>query len=241
MKIDRIGSTTLQAVHMRKLIYVPIIHMSADLGSIANHVDKRGIAGFGEEFWKRHRETISGFWDSISDYSANLEVKDLRIYQDGLVADGEVGKKIVEEGVKAGSKNYEIIDDLIKRGAILVQTEDFPLVKEERDRIVKITQAKTTTAKLIAYFKYRLAKNRLLKKRDKYIAKRIDETLKHGETGILFMGAYHDIIPKLAKNIQITASKDVWKVRDYQSSLLSFRRNKEEFHRLAEYLVSPIV
>ena len=225
---------------MRNLTYVPIIHMSADLGSIANHVDKRGIAGFGEEFWRRHRETISGFWDSISDYFANLEVKDSKIYQDGLVADGEVGERIVEEGVKAGSTNYEIIDDLVKRGAILVQTEDFPLVKEERDRIVKITQAKTTTAKLMAYLKYRLAKNRLLKKRDNYIAKRIDETLADGETGILFLGAYHNITPKLAKGIQPIEVKEVQKIRDYQKLLLSFRRNKEEFDQLAKYLVSAV-
>ena len=225
---------------MRKLIYIPIIHMSADLGSIANHVDKRGIAGFGAEFWRRHRETISGFWDSISNYFVNLEVKDFKIYQDGLVADGEVGKRIVEEGLKAGSKNYEIIDDLLKRGATLVQTEDFPLVKEERDRIVKITQAKTTAEKLVAYLKYRLAKNRLLKKRDSYIAKRIDETLNHGETGILFMGAYHNIIPKLVKKIQITEIKEVEKVRDYQRLLLSFRKNQGEFDRLAKYLVSAI-
>ena len=92
--------------------------MSADLGSIANHVDKRGSAVFGEEFWKNHRETISGFWDSIVKYFTNLEVKDFKIYQDGMVADAEVGQKIVEEGVKSGSKNYEIIDDLLKKGAL---------------------------------------------------------------------------------------------------------------------------
>ncbi len=225
---------------MPKLIYVPIIHMSADLGSIANHVDKRGIAGFGEEFWTRHRETISGFWDSISNYFANLEVEDFKIYQDGLVADGQVGQKIVEEGVKSGSKNYEIIDDLVKRGAILVQTEEFSLVKEEMDRIVKITQAKATTRKLIAYLKYRLAKNRLLKKRDNYIAKRIDETLTQPEVGILFLGAYHNIIPKLAKGIRLIEVKEVEKIRGYQKSLLSFRKNKEEFARLAKYLVSAV-
>jgi len=225
---------------MRKLIYVPIIHMSADLGSIPNHVDKRGIAGFGEEFWRRHRETVSGFWDSISNYFADLEVNDFKIYQDGLVADGEVGKRIVEEGVKAGSKNYEIINDLVKRGAILVQTEDFALVKEERDRIVKITRAKTTTAKLIAYLKYRLTKNRLLKKRDDYIAKRIDETLADEETGILFLGAYHNIAPKLAEGIRRIEVKEAEKIRSYQKLLLSFRKNKEEFDQLAKYLVSAV-
>jgi len=225
---------------MRELIYVPSIHMGADLGSIAEQVDKRGIAGFGEEFWKRHRETISGFWDSIIEYFANLEVRGFKIYQDGLVAGGEIGQKIVEEGVKAGSKNYEIIDDLVKRGAILVQTEDFSLVKKERDRIVKITQAKTIAEKLIAYFKYRLTKNSLLNKRDDYIAKRIDGSLNHGEKGILFLGAFHSIIPRLSKKIQIVGVKETKKVRDYQRLLLSVRKNKEEFEKLAEYLVSAV-
>jgi len=225
---------------MKKLIYVPIIHMSADLGSIANHVDKRGIAVFGEEFWKKHREAVSGFWDSIVKYFTNLEVKDFKIYQDGMVADAEVGQKIVEEGVKSGSKNYEIIDDLLKKGAVLVKTEDFALVKEERDRIVKITQAATTTQKLIAYLKYKLAKNRLLKKRDNYIAKRIDETLGYGETGILFLGAYHDIIPKLAKNIQVIEVKEARKISRYQNLLLSARKNKLEFEELNKYLISSV-
>jgi hypothetical protein len=225
---------------MKKLIFVPIIHMSADLGSIANHVDKRGIAVFGEEFWKKHRETISGFWDSIVKYFSNLEVNDFKIYQDGMVADAEVGQKIVEEGVKSGSKNYEIIDDLLKKGAVLVKTEDFALVKEERDRIVKITQAATTTQKLIAYLKYKLAKNRLLKKRDNYIAKRIDETLDYGETGILLIGAYHDIIPKLAKDIQVIEVKEARKISRYQNLLLSARKNKLEFEELNKYLISPV-
>lgn len=225
---------------MKKLIYVPIIHMSVDLGSIAKHVDKRGIAGFGEEFWKQHRETISDFWDSIVKYFTNLEVKDFKIYQDGMVADAEVGQKIVEEGVKSGSKNYEIIDDLLKKGAILVKTEDFALVKEERDRIVKITQAKTTTQKLIAYLKYKLAKNRLLEKRDNYIAKRIDETLSYGETGVLFIGAYHNIKPKLPRDIQIKEIKDARKVRDYQRLLPFYHKNKKQFEDLGKYLISKI-
>jgi len=225
---------------MPKLIYVPIIHMSADLGSIANHVDKRGIAGFGEEFWTRHRETISGFWDSISNYFANLEVEDFKIYQDGLVADGEVGQRIVEEGVKSGSKNYEIIDDLVKRGAILVQTEDFLLVKEEMDRIVRITQAKSTTRKIAAFIKYKLVKNKLLKKRDNYIAKRIDQTLKDDEKGILFVGAFHNVKKRLPKSIHVREIKDAAKVKKYQMLLPFYNRHREQFDKLGKYLVSEV-
>jgi len=225
---------------MRKLIYVPIIHMGADLGSIANHVDKRGIAGFGEEFWIRHRETISRFWDSINNYFANLEVEDFKIYQDGLVADGEIGQRIVEEGIKAGSKNYEIIDDLVKRGAILVQTENFPLVKEERDRIVRITQAKSTTRKIAAFIKYKLVKNKLLKKRDNYIAKRIDETLKDNEKGILFVGAFHNVKKRLPKSIHVREIKDAAKVKKYQMLLPFYKRHREQFDKLGKYLVSEV-
>lgn len=225
---------------MRKLVYVPIIHMSADLGTVAKHLDKKGIAGVGEEFWKRHKETVSGFWDSLIEYFANLDVKDMNIYQDALVAGGDVGRRIVEEGARAGSKNYELLADLVKRGAVLVKTEEFSLVARERDRIVRITNAKTIAQKLIAYLKYRLTKNRLLKTRDIYIAKRIDETLNHGETGILFMGAYHDITPKLAKDIEVTEVKEVKKIRDYQRFLLRMRKKKEELEDLARCLVSPV-
>lgn len=225
---------------MKRLIYVPIIHMSADLGSIAKEVDKRGIAGFGEEFWKKHRETISGFWDSIVKYFANLEVKDFKIYQDGMVTDGEVGQKIVEEGIKAGSKNYEIVADLLERGAILVQTEDFKLVKEERDRLVAITQAKSTAQKIIAFIRYKLLKNRLLNKRDKYIAKRIDETLHEDQTGIIFIGAYHNIIPELPEDIQVKEIKDTKKVKEYQKVLLYRKGDTKRLEELSKYLLSPV-
>lgn len=225
---------------MRTLIYVPVIHTSADLGSLAGEVTKRGIADLGEDVWKEHQKIVEGFWDVISDYFDSVDVTGVKIYQDGMVAEGEVGEKIVEEGVKSSSKNYEIIADLLKRGAILVQTEDFAMVKEERDRIVKITQAKTTIERLIAYLRYKFTKNRLLKKRDNYIAKIIDETLNQGETGILFIGAYHNIIPKLSKDIQITEVKQAKKVRDYQRLLLYYGKNKEEFAELTKYLVCAV-
>ena len=225
---------------MKTLIYVPVIHMSADLGSVAKQVDKKGIAGFGEEFWEKHRRTVSGFWDSVIKYFSNLEVEGFKVYQDGLVADGEVGQKIVEEGIKSGSKNYELIDSLMRKGAVLVQTEDFSLVKKERDRIVKLTEVRILSGKLIAYLQYRLTRNILLKKRDNYIARRILETLEHGETGILFIGAYHNIKNELSKSVRISETKNTEKVREYQRLLPFHSKNTERFKELSEYLVSEI-
>jgi len=225
---------------MKYLIYVPIIHTTADLGSLAKYVSKRGIADLGEDLWELHRKTVDGFWDAISNYFDSIDVSGMKIYQDGMVADGEVGQEIVEEGVKSGSKNYELVSRLIKRGATLVKTEDFKLVREERDRLLAITQANSIIKKVFAFIKYKSVKNRLLNKRDKFIAKRITETLNQGERGIIFTGAYHNIKKRLSKDIQIKEIKDTQKVREYQKTLPFYNKNKERFEELSKYLVSEI-
>lgn len=226
---------------MRTLIYVPIIHTSADLGSLAKDVNKRGRADLGEEVWKEHIKTIEGFWDVISIYFNFIDVSGMKIYQDGMVADGEVGQKIVEEGLKSKSKNYEIVSRLLQKGAILVKTEDFKLVKEERDRLLAITQAKSINQKVFAFIKYKLVKGRLLNKRDKFIAKRVDETLKKGEAGIVFVGAYHNIKKRLPQDIQILEIKDTDKVREYQRLLPFYNKHKERLEELSRYLQEGVI
>jgi hypothetical protein len=213
--------------------------MDVDLGSLASDVAKRGIARLGEKVWQRHKETVKGFWDSIDRYFDTLEVSNFKIYQDGMVADGAMGQKILEEGLKGGSKNYEIISKLIQRGAILVKTEDFALVKKERDLLLKMTGARGLTEKLSSYLKYRLAKNKLLRERDRFIANRINETLNQGETGILFIGAYHEAIPKLSKDIHVKEIKDARKIREYQEILLRGKGGTKRFKELSEYILSP--
>jgi hypothetical protein len=225
---------------MRTLLYVPVIHTSADLGSIAKDVTKRGIADLGEDVWKDHIKTVEGFWDAISHYFDSVDVTGIKIYQDGMVAGGEIGQNIVEEIAKAGSRNHELVLNLLKRGAFLVKTEDFNFVKEERDRLLALIRAKSITHKLIAFIKYKLVKNRLLNKRDNYIAKRIDETLNNGETGIIFIGAYHNIKKWLPKDIQITEIKDADKVKEYQKLLPFCSKNKKRFEELGRYLISEI-
>ena len=221
---------------MRTLIYVPVIHTSADLGSLAGDVTKRGIADLGEDVWKGHLRTVEVFWDVITDYFTSIDVSGMKIYQDGMVAEGEIGEKIVEEGLNLGSRNYQLVSRLLKSGAILVKTENFNLVKIERDGLVKIMQAKTVVEKLLGFIKYKLTKNILLNKRDEYIAQRIDETLDKGQTGILFIGAYHNIKRRLPRNIQIKEIKIAQKVRNYQRLLPFCHKNKKQFEELSRYL-----
>jgi hypothetical protein len=225
---------------MRTLIYVPVIHTSADLGSIAKDVTKRGITSLGEEIWTKHRKTVDGFWNVISDYFDSLDVKGMKIYQDGMVGEGEMGQKIVEDAAKAGSKNYQLVLRLLEKGAVLVKTEDFKLVKKEYDRLCAIIQAKSITRKIIAFIKYKLVKTILLNKRDAFIAERIDQTLKPDEQAILFIGASHNVKKRLPGSVQIREIKDADRVKKYQKLLPFYHKNGKEFDELGRYLVSPI-
>lgn len=224
---------------MRKLLYVPMIHTSADLGSVAPELDKRGIKLCGEERWNKHKETIDAFWSVVSEYTDSLDAGNMKIYQDGLMADGEMGMKIIEESAKNGSKNYEIILKLVKRGGKIIKTEDVSLLKKEFNYIIRMTREKSSIKRFIAALMYRMKKKKLLEERDRSIAKTINETLKDGEVGILFLGAYHNVLDKLPKDIVVEELKDRSKVEEYQK-ILPYRRNEERFEELAIYITSPV-
>jgi hypothetical protein len=204
---------------MRRIIYVPIIHTSADFGNIASEIEKKIIDRYGGEKWEGHKKAISDFWDSIYDYFRSLDVEGFKIYQDGLVADGDLGMKIVKTAAESGSKNYLLVYNLVERGAIIVKTEDIDIVKKERDFVVKMAQSKSFIERLLHYTKYMLYKERLLKQRDEYIVKRINETLKEGETGIVFLGALHNVVSMLPTDIEIIEVKKKEEVERYEKQL----------------------
>ena len=225
---------------MRRLYVIPIIHMSADMGSVASTLNDMATAKLTKELWQRHKEVVSVFWDSISRFLASLNVNGFKVYQDGLVADGVEGLRIVRESISQGSKNYEIIGMLLERGAILVKTEDLALVKQEYSYITKMTRSKSLKEREVAALRYRLTRGKLLKQRDEFIAGRINETLAEDETGILFIGAYHDVIRRLAPDIRVGQVKEVARVKEYHKSLINMRRYAQYLQELGEYLTSPV-
>jgi hypothetical protein len=101
-------------------------------------------------------------------------------------------------------------------------------------------RAKTTAEKIFGLFLYKLTKKTLLKQRDEYIAQRIDRALHEGETGILFIGAYHHVQPRLSHDIQIKEIKETRKIKDYQSLLPFYHKNKKRFEDLSGYLISKV-
>jgi len=215
--------------------------MSADMGSLASALVEEASAELGQELWQQHREIISAFWDSIARFLDSVNVNGFKIYQDGMVADGTNAMRTIENGITQGSKNYEVISRLLDRGAILIKSEDLALVKREYAYITKITLSSSRKEKEVAALRYKLAQNAILRQRDNFIATRIKETLVQGDTGILFIGAYHDILSKLPADIEVVQVKDIAKVREYHKAAVSLKKDNRRFHQLAEYLVSPVL
>jgi hypothetical protein len=228
---------------MRNLIYIPIIHSSADMGSMAAELTQKSINEFGEKFWKTHIDTVTKYWEVINLYcdAIDFDDKPVKIYQDGMVTDGGIALKIMEDSVKAGSKNYEIISKLVNRGAVIVKTEDLSMVKKELDMLKSIPSSGTLLMKIIKIIKFKISRHKLLVQRDKFITESIDKTLIHNETGIIFVGAYHRVLDKLPKDIVVTEVKEVHKVREYQKLLPFHAKKKERFKELTQYLKNQVV
>jgi hypothetical protein len=226
----------------RKLIYIPVIHSGSDMGSIAVGINKKGTAELGGEAWQAHINTVEQYWNLIADYCETLELDKgaLKIYQDSMVTDGEIASKIIEDNLKMGSRNYRIISALVSKGAEIVKTEDFSLVKKELDIYKSITESDSLLKKLFKLLIIKYKRKTLMKKRDAFIAASIDQTLLPGETGLLFLGAYHNILNKLPADIEVVQVKEISKVRQYQRLLPFQARYEKLFLEIADYLTEPV-
>ncbi|MFH1295864.1 MAG: hypothetical protein ABIJ04_01145 [Bacteroidota bacterium] len=225
---------------MRTLIYVPIIHTSADMGSLGKELKSKSVSQLGENKWQTHTDTVNSYWDTIESYfqSIDIKIKGIKIYQDGMFVDGVQAMEIINEGIKSGSKNSEIVSSLIDRGAILIKTEDFKMVKDEYDGLQSIIKAKNKLLKLLLWARYKISKPIFLIRRDIFMAGRIANTLGQNETGILFIGAYHNITKRLPKDIKVIEFKEIAKIRKYQKTLQSDSKSKtHQLEKLTQYIV----
>jgi hypothetical protein len=225
---------------VRQLYVVPIIHTSADMGSLAPGLDQASAAALGTEEWEDYKETVSRFWEAVGDFFDRLSVSGFKLYQDGLVAEGEEGLRIVREGKRKGSKNFEILCKLVSRGAVLVKTEDVGLVRQERAQISRVLGARSARDKQVAGGRYKRIQGKLLARRDDFVAKRIQQTLYEHEAGILFVGAYHDVLARLPADIRVSQIKEVAKVRQYHRAVAGESMGREARRKLSQYLASPV-
>src|SRR6266568_1015426 len=228
-----------ERLYMRRLIYVPIIHTDPDVGSLVEGIEERARAVVGDNNWEKHKEVVRLYWQEIADYWQGKNVSGFKIFQDGMPVSGVVGKNIVQSLANEGSINHKIIEQLLDKGAELIQTEDPDPLKEEYFLTRELIQRKSLLDSLGALFRYRWRKDKLLKARDMYIIKSINESLEEGETGICFLGAYHQVLPHLPKDIEVITLKDPEKVRAYYQKLTS-NQSEGEVDRLGSYLAAPI-
>jgi len=191
----------------RKLLVVPVFHSEAEMGTVRDYMRAVGESVFGKERWERHRADVERFWveaeRSLQERLARVDMKSVKLYQDGQVIDGPIGMKIVEQIADAGSKNHQILLELIKRGATLMRTESFELLKEEHGLVKAIATAGDAKERAMAAEAYARRKDSLLEERDVAIARNMARTLGEGELGILFIGAFHKVEGKLPPDIEV--------------------------------------
>jgi hypothetical protein len=171
------------------------------MGSMYGTLKDEYIRRYGLQKWEEHNRIIEDFWQGIRNkvFDLNLDHPNTRLYQDGLPVCGKE-MDIVQELVKMGSRNHQILMELIRLGAKIEGTEDPKLLLEEYDYLKKASA--DLDKKQVERRYQRLAKS-ILQKRDSYIAQRIDKTLREGETGLLFIGITHKVNEKLPKDIGI--------------------------------------
>ena len=195
----------------RKLIHARIIHGQADLGSLADPLAAVAREELTAEVWRTHQQQVERFWgelkvkvmERVSRELAGMGWERLRVYQDGMPAGGETARRIVEELAEKGSLNYQLIKDLLARGARLEQTEQPDLLKQEYRMIRRIVTASQPAERERARQDYSRASEALLAQRDRFIARRVAATLQEGEVGLLLIGALHRVENHLPKDIAI--------------------------------------
>jgi hypothetical protein len=192
---------------MRRLIHIPIIHTSADLGSLSKFVQAHYARICGKASWNQREDVVKTLWTDIqaSLDALRLDAQKTRIYQDGLPICG-FEEKIVRELAKAGSSNHQLILRLLDQGAVLMGTEDSQRLMEEYD-LQKQCLAQGGSEKSTPEER-RKQMDQVLKARDSFIAERIATTLQEGEAGLLFLGALHRLDALRATDIRVETLGD---------------------------------
>jgi hypothetical protein len=177
---------------MRKLFYISIIHTPDDLGSYSAEVKRQYTAIYGISKWYEHINIVENFWEYLREALLALPVdyKNVKLYQDSLPVCG-LEIEIVEHLAQNGNINYQILLELVKKGATVMGSEEPKLLIEERNRITENKVAQTNIY------------DDLMERRDSYIAQRINTSLNDGEVGLLFIGALHKVAEKLPNDIQV--------------------------------------
>ena len=206
----------------RTLLYFPIVHSQSDMGALSESVRKVTLQKLGERVWRRKVNLVKRFWSDVENIlnKLSLSYAQTRVYQDGLPVCGKE-LDIVTELAKKGSPNHQILARLIEKGATIMGTESAELLIEEYHLIKKILETGDVKDAIAIEARQKSASDLLLKKRDEFIAARINQTLQTGETGILFLGMLHNPAVLLPGDMKVTYPMN-------RPLTTSYKRNKQD-------------
>jgi hypothetical protein len=187
----------------RTLIYLPIVHTEDDMGALKESVVRASLEKMGRAGLARKTAAIDRIWTEIEGAinALALPFDRVRLYQDGLPVCGREAE-IVTELAQAGSRNHQLLRGLMAQGAVLMGTESGDLLVQEYRLAKQSLTAKPPRAAGVAASRRALS-GTLLQRRDQFVAQRINDTLKNGETGILFLGMLHALERYLDPDVKV--------------------------------------
>ena len=188
----------------RTLIYIPIIHTQADMGALSEFVQRLKVEKPGRKGWPRNVNLVNKFWTQIEQAveSLALPYQQVRLYQDGLPVCGRE-LEIVTEQAKAGSRNHRLLLCLKEKGATIMGTESSGLLLKEYETEEEDSPSAKAESVMGEELRPKALRDSLLEGRDEYIARRINETLRAGEMGLIFLGMPHSLGSWLDKDIRV--------------------------------------
>jgi hypothetical protein len=165
------------------------------------------------------KNSIEQFWSQVSSQIADLERtgKISHIFFESITKDGKLGLEMVK---KVSQQSYDIIKEKIDKGAKLVLIENDELLNEFLDWSICLSVIRKSQKVFNQVLEFH---QEVKDRRNKEIAKKIDETLKNNESGLLVMTDENrlQIQPNLPSDIQVflihpPALNDIMRwLRDY--------------------------
>lgn len=171
------------------------------MGGLRETIKRSTLQTKGLAAWKRKVTAVDTVWTQIERFIEDLRIPyaTVRLYQDGLPVCGRE-TDIVRELAESGSRNHRLLLRLMEKGATVMGTESPELLVEEYELAKKLLSGANCPP--VGGNPQNLSEG-LLAKRDQFIARRINNTLRSGETGILFLGMLHSLANLIDEDIRV--------------------------------------
>jgi hypothetical protein len=144
----------------------------------------------GEEAPDEYKEKCDRYWQQVTEQLTNLASKIGRVnwvYHESIFQSGEDGMKAME---RLNPNSYQIAKAQCNNGAVFEAIEERELFEEVMDwqRCLMLGFISDKVASKVSEFYVEAAK-----KRNEFMAKKISETLKDDEAGLLFIREEHSV------------------------------------------------